>query len=302
MLRVLPQIFAFTLVASLTASAAYAAQPVEWLERMSHAHRELSYQGIVTHQIEDQLASYRIVHQVMDGREFERLTPLDSEGSELVRKGHSVNCVHPAERLLRGVSQKGDFARYYDLRLEEGARVAGRDVVTLHIEPRDVFRLGYVISLDAQTAIPLKTETVDQRDQVLERFQFMLFELGVAGELNQDDAREVAHHNVVTDQEGKPVHPGLSWNPGWVPEGFMLADTADVQSEALSYTDGISMFSVFMESANGVSPPATAVAMRSGATVSYTYPIPDHDLVATVIGEVPLLTAEQVAKSMVVPQ
>lgn len=302
MLRVLPQILAFTLVASLAAGAAYAAQPVEWLERMSHAHRELSYQGIVTHQIEDQLASYRIVHQVMDGREFERLTPLDSEGSELVRKGHSVNCVHPAERLLRGVSQKGDFARYYDLRLEEGARVAGRDVVTLHIEPRDVFRLGYVISLDTQTAIPLKTETVDQRDQVLERFQFMLFELGVADELNDDDARELAHHNVVTEQKGKAAHANLPWNPGWVPEGFMLADTADVESKALSYTDGISMFSVFMESANGGNPPGAAVAMRSGATVSYTYPIPDRDLVATVIGEVPLLTAEQVAKSLVIPQ
>ena len=38
--------------------------------------------------------------------------------------------------------------------------------------------------------------------------------------------------------------------------------------------------------------------MRRGATVSYSYPIPGQDVVATVMGEVPLLTAEQVAKSI----
>lgn len=302
MLRVLTQTLGFMLVTGLAASAGLAAQPVEWLERMSHAHRELSYQGIVTHQIDDQLASYRIVHRVMDGREFELLTPLDSENRELVRKGHSVHCVHPAERLLRSVSQQNGFARYYDLRLEEGARVAGRDVVTLYIAPRDVFRLGYVLSLDAQTAIPLKTETVGQREQVLERFQFMLFELGATGELDDNQAREVAHHDVAAEQERKAMQAKLPWSLGWVPDGFMLADTTDVQSQALSYTDGISMFSVFMESANGARQLANAVAMRSGATVSYTYPIPERELVATVIGEVPLLTAEQVAKSLVVPQ
>nr|WP_281388613.1 MucB/RseB C-terminal domain-containing protein [Litorivivens lipolytica] len=277
-----------------------AAEPAEWLERMSHAHRELSYQGIVTHQVDDQLASYRIVHRVVDGREFELLTPLDSSSTKLVRRGHSIHCVHPAESMLRAISGSGGFARYYDLRLEEGARVAGRDVVTLHIEPRDVFRLGYVISLDAQTAIPLKTETLGQRDQVLERFQFMLFELGVGGELNDAEAYEIGHREVVEEQKRKAMLSKLSWNTGWVPDGFMLAETTDRKNEALSYTDGISMFSVFMERASDAGQSPAAAAMRSGATVSYTYPIPERELVATVIGEVPLLTAEQVAKSLVV--
>ena len=38
--------------------------------------------------------------------------------------------------------------------------------------------------------------------------------------------------------------------------------------------------------------------MRRGASVSYTVAFPENGMFATVVGEVPMLTAKQVAKSL----
>jgi len=274
----------------------------QWLERMSHAHREMSYQGVISYQVDDRLSSYKFTHRVVDGSEFEELRPLDSDSRDLVRQGHSIHCVHPAEQLLRNKSgQNGSLGQYYDLSLGKPGRVAGRDVVTLNIVPRDVFRLSYHLSLDAMTAIPLKTETRDQGGQVLERFQFMLFEIGAPQKSPvAANAREVSHSDVVSAQASAEILDDMSWQPAWIPDGFTLAQSGEAAVDALSYTDGISMFSVFMESTDKFAKAPVASSMRSGATVSYTYPIPGQDYVATVMGEVPLLTAEQVAKSVAV--
>lgn len=282
----------------LWAGVALADQPEEWLERMSHAHREVSYQGVVTHQVEDRLRSYKVIHQVRDGREFEVLEPLDSSDPRLVRKGHSIHCVHPAERLLRG--DEPALSRHYDLAMGERGWVAGREVVTVQVVPRDVFRLGYRLSLDVLTAVPLRTETLDQQDRVLERFQFMVFDTAQAEELLDAQAREIVHRDPASPEDRARTLAAKPWKPGWIPEGFTLAETLGQAGDALSFTDGISTFSVFVEPISQFDSMPLAAAMRSGATVSYTYPLPQGSFVATVIGEVPLLTAEQVAKSLVI--
>ena len=288
------------LALSLVTGTALADDARLWLERMSHAHRELSYQGVVSYQVDDRLSSYKFTHRVVEGSEFEELRPLDSDSRDLVRQGHSVHCVHPAEQLLRNSSgSDGNLGRYYELSLGKPGRVAGRDVVTLNITPRDVFRLSYHIALDSTTAIPLKTETRDQSGQVLERFQFMMFEMGAAqGIPAGENAREVRHSDVVNAQVSAQMLANMAWHPAWIPDGFTLAQPGGQNLDALSYTDGISMFSVFMESLDSFTGEPVASSMRSGATVSYTYPIPGQNYVATVMGEVPLLTAEQVAKSV----
>lgn len=288
------------LILCLMAGTALADDAREWLERMSYAHREMSYQGIVSYQVDDRLSSYKFTHSVVGDSEFEELSPLDSGSHELVRSGHSINCVHPAERLLRNdEGQNGSLGQYYTLSMGEPGRVAGRDVITLDIIPRDVFRLSFHLALDAMTAIPLKTETRDQAGKVLERFQFMMFEMGAAQERAvSTDAREVKHGEVVPARAAAAVLADMPWQPQWIPGGFTLAQPSEPAQEALSFTDGISMFSVFMESADSFASTPVAASMRSGATVSYTYPIPGQNYVTTVMGEVPLLTAEQVAKSV----
>jgi sigma-E factor negative regulatory protein RseB len=292
-----------------TLAAVLASAPVlsldsgsELLNRMTHSHRELNYRAIVTYQLGDQLSSYRITHIVNDGKEFEALESLDGDHHDLVHHGHDVNCVHPGPQLIRLVNPDEDrgFYRYYDVDVVGEDRVAGRNTITLSIKPRDVYRLGYQLSLDKETGLLLRSDIVNQQGKVLERFQYVMLDLNIPdNELVVDGAIEVEHTPVVLD--GPVASRAERWRPNWIPAGFApLKDTGD-DGDAITYTDGLAVMSVFVEPLLKTDTGAATVTeggMRRGASVSYTVAFPDSGMFATVVGEVPMLTAKQVAKSL----
>ncbi|MDF1690976.1 MAG: MucB/RseB C-terminal domain-containing protein [Zhongshania sp.] len=273
------------------------------LNQMTHSHRELNYRAIVSYQVGDQLNSYRITHTVRDGKEFESLESLDGSHQDLVYHGHDINCVHPGPQLIRlfsGEEEQG-FYRYYDLDVKGAARVAGREAVTLMIRPRDVYRLGYKLSLDKETGLLLRSDIVNQQGKVLERFQYVMLDLNIpADEPVVADAREVQHRDMKSD--GAAIQAlARRWRPNWIPAGFTLAQSENNDEAAMTYTDGLAVMSVFVEPLVNTEAGQTVIAeggMRRGASVSYTVAFPDQGRFATVVGEVPMLTAKQVAKSL----
>lgn len=275
----------------------------ELLNKMTHSHRELNYRAIVTYQLGDQLSSYRITHTVHDGKEFEALESLDGDHQDLVHHGHDINCVHPGPQLIRLVNadEEQGFYRYYDVDIEGEGRVAGRDTVTLSIKPRDVYRLGYTLSLDKETGLLLRSDIVNQQRKVLERFQYVMLDLNIPDdELIVDGAIEVEHKHVALGAGATTARIRV-WRPNWIPAGFTpLKDTGE-ESAGLTYTDGLAVMSVFVEPLLKTESDAISVSeggMRRGASVSYTVAFPENGMFATVVGEVPMLTAKQVAKSL----
>jgi sigma-E factor negative regulatory protein RseB len=274
----------------------------ELLNRMTHSHRELNYRAIVTYQLGDQLTSYRVTHIVNEGKEFEALESLDRDHQGLVHHGHDVSCVHPGPQLIRLVNPDEDqgFYRYYDVDVAGEDRVAGRDTVTLLIKPRDVYRLGYQLSLDKETGLLLGSDIVSQQGEVLERFQYVMLELNIPdNELVFDGAIEVEHTPAALD--GLAVVRGHLWRANWIPAGFTSLKDTGGDGGAITYTDGLAVMSVFVEPLPKADTDAASVTeggMRRGASVSYTVAFPDSGMFATVVGEVPMLTAKQVAKSL----
>lgn len=288
--------------ALVSAPAASIESGSELLNRMTHSHRELNYRAIVTYQLGEQLSSYRITHTVHDGKEFEALESLDGDHQDLVHHGHDINCVHPGPQLIRlfNTEEEQGFYRYYDVEVVGEDRVAGRDAVTLSIKPRDVYRLGYKLSLDNETGLLLRSDIVNQQGKVLERFQYAMLDLNIPDdELLVEGAIEVEHKDVSLDN---PATTQLRvWRPDWIPAGFTPLKDTDDGSAAISYTDGLAVMSVFVEPLVTADSGAVAVTeggMRRGASVSYTVAFPDNGMFATVVGEVPMLTAKQVAKSL----
>ncbi len=273
------------------------------LNKMTHSHRELNYRAIVSYQVGDQLSSYRITHIVRDGKEFESLESLDGSHQDLVYHGHDVNCVHPGPQLIRlfsGDEEQG-FYRYYDLEVKGAARVAGREAINLMIRPRDVYRLGYKLSLDKETGLLLRSDIVNQQGKVLERFQYVMLNLNIsADEPVVEDAKEVQHRDNKVGDAALQVSQ-RTWQPNWIPAGFTLAQSENNDEAGMTYTDGLAVMSVFVEplikAADG-SPAIVEGGMRRGASVSYTVAFPEQGSFATVVGEVPMLTAKQVAKSL----
>ncbi len=97
----------------------------------------------------------------------------------------------------------------------------------------------------------------------------------------------------------------FAWTVAWLPEGFVAtgrearsAPTGGAPVEIQSYTDGLTMFAVFVERA-AERPPRAGQAAR-GATISYVVPRGEEHLV-TVVGEIPVETAQLIANAVNFP-
>lgn len=287
------------------------------LSRMSHSFRELDYHGTFSFQRGSSTESFRIAHSVIDGEEFERLEYLDGEKREVVRRGHHLNCIHPGHKLLRfyqqqqaqlGSAAKAGVGSFYEFSVSGTGRVAGREVVNLQIIPKDTHRFGHHFSLDKETGLLLRTELIGPGKTVLERFQFVEITIGepLAGEQFVDaGASYQAYHTEpsVTAAGGENT-VGEGWTVQWLPAGFTstVANVKFVTGDIATFTDGLTVFSVFLENDVDLNLVQRGLEGRAqkGATTAYTrlLVLADQPHRITVVGEIPAQTAQQIAQSV----
>ncbi|MEZ5558348.1 MAG: MucB/RseB C-terminal domain-containing protein [Pseudomonadales bacterium] len=301
--------------------------PRAWLQDMSRAFGELSYDGVFSYYGGQDLATLRVVHMVVDGEPRERLVHLNGAPREIVRTGDQVVCiVMPGDALLELEDSipagplASAFIRGYDRISENYAlsffgedRVAGRTAMRLAVTPKDQNRFGYRLWLDKDTRLLLRSELIDGGGDRLEIFQFTDLRLGddvdpAALEPEGPDGSLVTHLTLAT-QDRQPVSAAqLGWRLGWLPDGFSMA-SADIRSaprtlksvRTMMYTDGLAAFSVFIESMPERA--ATAMVSRSGATVAVTHVVQGADQqphLVTLVGELPTATAQRIARSVVI--
>ena len=312
---------AWGLLCLLVSPALWSEQlPREYLDQMSHSFRELDYRGEFTYEFGSHMDTLSIVHAVRDGVEKERLLYLNGNPREIVRDGHELSCIHPGDQIMRlgSTIASGPFARsfqgvrdiseYYRFSFGEPTRVAGRWARQIVVKPLDEYRYGFNLYLDQQTGLLLKSVTLSPAGTVLERFQFTRIEIGAEIDDSELQASEVAsshaiHHMLAQSHEG-----GVSQSvavAAWLPPGFSLsASSVHSGSEPpvhLSmYTDGFSTLTVVLEPAEpGAQLPDDGQARR-GATVAYLrqLALQGKPYLLTVVGEIPLETAQKVAYSV----
>lgn len=318
--------FAITLAfASLTAAGPAAAQtavaeatePAYWLKRMAAGFREQDYDGILVANRGAEMRSMRIVHLVRDGQELERLQYLDGDPVEVIRASHPSDCVHAGGKLimsgatgglLAGIGSGGDFDfnGLYQLKLNGNTHVAMRPVQKLSVIPEDEYRYKHQLYLDKESGLMLKSEVLDANDRVLETSQFIQIAFGdqvdpKAIEISSDDALHEGYHSLPLNTR-EPDDSG--WRLAWLPKGFMQAshqrhriEDANKMVQSRHFTDGISLFSVFVEkSATSVEP----FESRTGSTIAYLVPkkMGKQWFSVTVVGEVPIQTAMKLTEHM----
>ncbi len=295
------------------------------LSKLSHTVQERNYRGLFTYEYGGTLDTLEIIHLVRDGVEYERLQHLSGPSREIVRSGRDVNCVNTAAQLLRGGllslgeeshgEQRMQLHQYYNFTLDGEERVADRLATVVRLTPKDQYRHGLTLSVDKATGFPIKTLIVNADHKVLERIQFVELDL----EYNPDDfpvaATESGYVAVSTKQDScvgsNPIEADATiapfmdatvhWRPEWVPQGFVLSEHvyADPDGHQLVYTDGLASFSVFVKPVDEQGPAQPSLA-RHGATVALmlALPLKKHPANVTVVGEIPAVTAEQVALGM----
>jgi len=276
---------------------------LNWLDKMSRSLRQVSYHGVVILQRHDGVQVMQVSHFVDNGSSSERLIELTGQGAQVERTAHPLDCVHPGDRLLRMETlldaERCGIAEQYRFTVAERERVAGRDAVRIKVEPRDMYRFGYVLSLDQETGLLLKSQTISQGHKTLETMQFA--RLSYSDVMPASPAIDAVHQAQHPQADDVRVQASVAraWTVGWVPRGFSATDATPGRSGRRTYTDGLAVFSVFMEDLDIEIRPGEGLILQGGTT-TYTrgLRVSDQPVLVTVIGEVPVNTARMVADSV----
>ena len=289
-----------------------------WLQRAAESARNASYAGVFVHTNGDRISTVRITHVNASGDETERIEPLDGTPYEIVRHNDEMFCYFPDAKtvrldrrntaqffpsILRGTPEA--IARSYDVKLGKSERVLGYDCQWIRLEPRDNLRYAQRLCSEFNTGLVIRARTLDEHRHVIEQYTFTDLRLGP--HVGRTDARSIFEARVkrwTTDSQ--PREESKSVDTGWavanVPAGFQkvaeLRRTMPGRAQPVShlvYTDGVASVSVFVEP--NAAPERTAeAATEEGTTTFFVRPMGDQ--VVTVLGEVPLATAQQIGRSV----
>ncbi len=283
----------------------------EWLSKLARAEQKQSYQGSFVYERNGSFSTHDIWHRVRDGEISERLLQLDGAAQEVVRVDGKVQCVSGS--LISGVGTPPDSAprvldplklmSWYDLSVAGKSRVADRDAVIVTLTPRDQHRYAFELHLDRRTGLPLRSLMLNDKGQLLERFQMT--------RLDTDDLpsdADLKASAACKSVESVPVRSDASvagWRSDWLPPGFELINSSVRRDPArnsaissLMYDDGLARFSVFLEPVKDDAGTDTRAQLGPTVAVSRHLNTPKGKVMVTVVGEIPLGTAERVALSM----
>jgi sigma-E factor negative regulatory protein RseB len=306
--------------------------PRVWLQRMNQALATRNYDGLFMHVSDGRVETMRIVHRVQGSRITERLTSMDGSGREFIRNNDELTCYLPDKKtiLVQQTQEHGPFLgtlpqfgagvnEFYQVESLPSTRVLGRSVRVISVTPKDQFRFGYRLWLDAKTAMPLRTQLCDARGNVLEQIVFARLETPETipdNELAPSVHTEGMRWVRLSPREAPPVDLA-TFRASELPPGFRLTvsgaqmlGSASLPATHLVYSDGLATVSVFVEAeadgkgtdGKGADDKAEAAQApmqgltRVGSGFVFTTVVQGHQV--TAVGEVPAQTVEFIAHSV----
>lgn len=294
-----------------------------WLRKIQSAAQRLNYSGTFVYQQGNQMRTSRIAH-LADGRnEIEKLEILDGKPREYIRTNDEVICYVPEARTLQVekrvahemfpamfAASPADISELYDVRKEEGGRVAGHDCQAIVLEPKDNLRYGYRLWAERSTGLLLRAQTLNEKHDAVEQIAFTQVAIG-----NVDRSRvKTSFPNTSgwrVENASMSQTDLAGWTVKFLPPGFrkirevkrMVSDTPAAGSAAgrnaqrevsqMVFSDGLAAISIFIEPG---SQSRTEGSMQQGAMniIGRRY----GDFWLTIVGEVPAATLRQVANSI----
>jgi len=291
----------------------------QWLDEMSSALQTLDYDGTFVYLHDGRLDAMRIIHQVSDGGQRERLVSLTGSAREVLRDDKAVTCIKPDNKsVMIGKSRPrppfpvlprdlGKASHYYEIEDVGDDRMAGYDARVIAITPKDEFRYGYRFWIEQNTRMLLKYDLSGPDGVPIE--QVMFTRIGIGADIPQAALQPSLTGDGYTwhrqeEVRGSPVaDPGKSgWQVSELPDGFVLTNFQQKRmredgeaAEHMVFSDGLATVSVYIEkrthedaSLNGLS--------SMGAMNAYGLMVDGYQVM--VVGEVPPATVRMIAHSL----
>ena len=310
-------LFLISISISSLAVAGESQQARDWLERMTAAMSQMSYQGTFVYVRDGVVETMRITHVTDETGVRERMYSVSGPHREVIRNRNGVRCVlQDAASVVEDevVASSyfpelplsiidGDTSGY---RLETGgeARIAGHTARRVTISPDDSFRYGYDFWLEEQTGLLLKWQLFDTKHKPLAKLMFTDFAIGSSvnlDELESDSrAEDFVEMKTFSLQNTVVTRSSPRWQPARLPPGFQLTSHnhktgADGVYEHMVYSDGLAAVSVYVEQ-QGIEAEIKPGISQLGTNNAYTRK--QGTLQITVIGEVPAITVKTIANEM----
>ncbi|MGQ0801800.1 MAG: MucB/RseB C-terminal domain-containing protein [Pseudomarimonas sp.] len=279
-----------------------AASPAAWLRRMNFALATADFDGTLVYLRDGQLDALRI-EQHPGSADGVRLTSLSGENVEVAGESETVRLTvsdgvsrwpsAPASQVAMLPVRKPPAA-HYELALVGSDRVAGRQAQVLEIRPRDGFRYGYRLWIDASSALLLKSLTIGSDGRAVE--QVMFTELSTSF---STVAQTTEVTGIDSEQASLPTSmaaTGVHWQVLDAPAGFLPTLVVDGEKTHLLFSDGVARVSVYID------PLSTQQATMSGLLsrgALNSFGRVAHGRQIIVMGDAPAATVERFAQGVV---
>jgi len=291
----------------------------QWLDEMSSALQTLDYDGTFVYLHDNKLETMRIVHQVTEAGEKERLVSLTGSPREVLRDDRVVTCIMPDNKsVMVGMSRPRQpfpvvprdldtLSMYYNLEDAGEGRMTGYMTRIIKITPRDELRYGYRFWIDRDTRMLLKFDLTGVDGEAIEQVMFTSLGVGeiipavalkpsLTGDGYTWYRQESSNHKPKTNT-GNP-----GWTVGQLPAGFRMVNfqhkrmRQDSESaEHMVFSDGLATVSVYVEKLAQEQAPVTGLSSM-GAVNAWRAQVDGYQV--TVIGEVPRATVQMIARSV----
>lgn len=306
------------LLFAIPAHARFGADPNTWLKQMETALNSVNYRGTFVYIHGDQAETMLVYHSVGEDGTRERLVSLNGSAREVLRNEDEVKCIlpdartvyvekrHQAPTLAQGIPLNAlRSSEYYNFQLLDEGRIAGRSSRLVAISPRDGYRYGYRLWLDEHTALPLRSELVNNEGQPIEKMMFTEIEIGVdidesllkpsvSGDGYTWHVREGGKEKLVGNRAPLAFES--------LPPGYELVRTelreggeGERPSWHLVLSDGLASVSLFAEPVQADKPALEGLS-KLGAVNAYGVALPEHHV--TIVGEVPEATVKAIGEAV----
>lgn len=291
-----------------------------WLDRMNDAVEKLNYVGTFVHKLGGNLETMHVTHRYGDGEVGERLVSLDGVGREIIRRQEKVQCILPdrqlilleeAKKVSPLVSALPSYSEQleanYKFKLYSTARVANRLTQVVGITPKDSYRYGYLLWLDQETAMPLKSKLWGENKEIIEEILFTSIEFPdsiptSALEPTTETEGFTLYEADETGESADYISEGIPWRVTQLPDGFTLSVSmqrpmagSEYPVDHMVFSDGLATVSVFIEDKNTAADVAEGFS-TVGSTNAFSLTVDGHKV--TAVGEVPRQTVERIASSL----
>ncbi len=304
--------------AAVAATPFQAQESIQLLRKISFAAHQLTYQGTFIFQRDAQIESTRIYHLADQSGEHGRLISLDGPAREIICNGDEMQFYYPDARSMmverQAVARRGfpallpeqlqTLSDNYQVEEDGQERLAGYDSHILLLNPKDGYRYGHKLWVEAATNLLLKAAMVSDENRVIEQFAFTSIKIG--GPFDRALLRATLPVKAPPLHNDRPAGGDViqsGWEVDNLPSGFgKIAEMRRMfRGKAypvthLVYSDGIVAVSVFIEPLQPGARPMSGVA-RQGAVNLYVHP--ENQYQVTVVGETPEITVRQIGDSVV---